>query len=299
VRRAVGGASACAGAAGAEDRQHQATCSVDARGWAGEVKAVMKIRQKRQEEMSPPYASQEPHTVAHGGLVISLVFLLIILLASCAKGPATVTESSAGGSPAVTESSAGESPAETAMPHVSRPNAKSSGGGSPNQSPPNQSPPDQSPPQAAGPSITVSGPAIGVPQIVPQKLDFGDVSIGTSKIYQFTVRNSANYAVNVAITLTGDGYGLTDDSCSEVMLDPSDMAGCTFGLAFNPQVAGESTGSLSVDLSLTCPDANLPPCSWTDEQVAHGITAKREVLPTGQIAYSWSQGLTEPAGRGI
>jgi hypothetical protein len=29
VRRALGGASACTGAAGAEDRQHQAACSVD------------------------------------------------------------------------------------------------------------------------------------------------------------------------------------------------------------------------------------------------------------------------------
>jgi hypothetical protein len=259
----------------------------------------MKIRQKQQEEMSPPYVSQEPHTVAHRVLVFSSAFLLIVLLASCAKGPATVTGSSAGGSPAVTGSSAGGSPAETATPHVSHTNAKSSGGDSTNQAPPNQSPSDQSPLQAAGPSITVSGPALGVPAIVPQKLDFGDVAIGTSKIYQFTVRNSANYAVNVAITLTGDGYDLTHDSCSEVVLDPSDMAGCTFGLEFSPQVAGDSNGSLSVDLSLTCPDADLPPCSWTDEQVAHGTTAKREVLPTGQIAYSWSQGLTEPVGRGI
>jgi hypothetical protein len=155
------------------------------------------------------------------------------------------------------------------------------------------------PPQVAGPSITVAGPALGVPVIVPQKLGFGDVAVGTSKIYQFTVRNSAHYAVNVAITLTGDGFDLTDDSCSEVMLDPSDMAGCTFGVAFSPQAAGEPTGSLSVGLSLTCPDTNLPPCSWTDEQVAHGITAKREVLASGQISYSWSEGLTEPVGRGI
>jgi hypothetical protein len=89
----------------------------------------------------------------------------------------------------------------------------------------------------ASPSPT-PGPtpiAIGIPQVDPLELPFGEVVIGFDAVYSVTVSNVGRGTLRVApSTLRGESAGdyATDDGCANAALDPG--AWCTIGVRFAP-----------------------------------------------------------------